>query len=482
MPEASLKEKTAKGLLWGGLSNGVQQLLNLLFGIFLARMLTPDDYGMVGVLAIFVAIAGTLQESGFTAALANKREVKHEDYNAVFWFSVLMGSCMYLVLFCCAPLIARFYDNPELVPLARYLFLGFLISCTATAHHAYLFRNLMVKQKTMAQVPALFISGVVGVLMAYNGMSYWGIATQSLTYIAITNLSYWYFSPWRPTFPVSFTPLKGMFKFSSKLLATNIFTQVNNNILSSLMGYFFTEREVGYYTQSSKWNAMGYSFINGTVNSVAQPILSKVSDDPARQLNVLRKMLRFTAFLSFPAMLGLALVAPELIVITITEKWARCIPMLQMLCVWGAFMPLTMLYSNLIISKGKSDVYMWNTIALSLSQLLVILFSYRYGVAVMIQCFVGLNILWLVVWQTLVWKAIKLSIWMALKDILPFAALATVTMLLASYLTAGIADIYLLFIAKIGIAVMIYFLLMWGSGAAIFRESLQFLKSQVLKK
>ena len=215
----------------------------------------------------------------------------------------------------------------------------------------------MVKQKTMAQIPALLLSGTVGVLMAYNGMSYWGIATQTLTFITVVNLSFWYFSPWRPTFHINFRPLKSMFGFSSKILVTNIFTQANNNILSTLLGRFFTEQEVGYYTQSNKWNTMGYSFISGTVSSVAQPVLTEVSNDPARQLGVLRKMLRFTAFLSFPAMLGLAFIAREFIVITITEKWLPCVPMLQMLCIWGAFMPIITLYSNLVISKGKSNIY-----------------------------------------------------------------------------------------------------------------------------
>ena len=136
MAEQSLKDKTAKGLLWGGISNGVQQLLNLAFGIFLARILTPADYGMVGMLAIFTAIAGTLQDSGFTSALANKKEVTHRDYNAVFWFSFLTGITLYIILFFSAPLIAAYYRQPDLIPLARFTFLGFVISSSATAHSA----------------------------------------------------------------------------------------------------------------------------------------------------------------------------------------------------------------------------------------------------------------------------------------------------------------------------------------------------------
>ena len=148
------------------LFRSVQQLLTLLFGIILARLLNATDYGMVGVLSIFTAIAGSLQESGFTVALANKKQATDEDYNAVFWFSLLMGASMYTILFFCAPLIARFFNAPDLVPLSRVVFLGFLISSTGIAHNAYLFRNLMVKQKAMAQIPALILSGTVGVVLA----------------------------------------------------------------------------------------------------------------------------------------------------------------------------------------------------------------------------------------------------------------------------------------------------------------------------
>lgn len=484
MSEVSLKEKTAKGLLWGGFSNGIQQLLNLFFGIFLARLLTPDDYGMVGMLTIFSTLAGTLQESGFTAALANKRHITHDDYNAVFWYSLFMGITLYSLLFFSAPFIARFYHQPQLIPLARYVFLGFLISCTATAHHAYLFRNLMVKQKTQAQVPALLLSGIVGVAMAYHGMSYWGIATQSLVFIATVNLSFWYYSPWRPTLPKNFRPLKEMFGFSNKILITNIFIQMNNNLLSALMGRFFPASEVGYYTQSNKWNTMGHSLVSGTLTSVAQPVLAEVASQPQRQLHVLRKMLRFTAFLAFPTMLGLALISHELILITITDKWLPCVPILQALCMWGAVVPINTLFSNLLISKGKSNIYMWNVIFLNLTQLGLILLSYPYGIQSMIQGIVCLNIGWLFVWQYFVWKEIRLSLWYTLKDILPFA-LITVFCLSATWIvTHEINNIYLRLFAKIFTASILYILWMWGTKSVIFKEILQFIlpKSGLVKK
>ena len=320
MTEQSLKEKTAKGLFWGGFSNGIQQLLNLLFGIILLRILDATDYGMIGMLAIFTAIANSIQESGFTAALANKQVFRHEDYNAVFWFSFLMGASLYLLLFFCAPLIADFYKTPQLVPLSRFLFLGFLISSCGTAHNAVLFKKLMVKEKAKATIIALLCSGTIGIVMAYNRMAFWGLAVQQITYISIANALLWHFSQWRPTFSFNFKPIREMLPFSSKLLITNVFHYINDNIFSVLLGRFYTSQDVGYYTQANKWTNMGFSLISNMINGVSQPVLVETSSDAMRQKNIFRKMLRFTAFVSFPSMFGLALIANEFIVIAVTVE------------------------------------------------------------------------------------------------------------------------------------------------------------------
>jgi O-antigen/teichoic acid export membrane protein len=429
---------------------------------------------MIGMLTLFSAVASALQESGFTAALTNKKEVHHDDYNAVFWFSTLMGASLYLILFFCAPLIARFYDNPAVTPIARYLFLSFLFSSTGTAQSAYLFRNLMVKQRAMSQLPALFLSGCVGVLMAWRGMAYWGLATQTLVYITVTQLFYWRYSPWRPTFSFNFRPIREMFGFSSKLLVTNLFLQLNNNLINTLLGRLFSSLEVGYYAQANKWNNMGDSLINGAVGSVAQPVLARASGDDAHQLAVFRKMLRFTSFLSFPLMLGLMLVAREFIVLAIGDKWMPSVELLQIICLWGAFFPISTLYVHLVISKGKSNVYMWSTIIQCLVQLGVILITYRYGIRLMVAVYVGINIAWLAVWHYFVWREIRLTLWQAMRDVFPFLGIALFTMGLTWLTTRGIANLYLLLAARLVMAAALYALLMRLSNAAIFRESIAY--------
>ena len=182
---SKLKHAVAKGFLWGGMSNAVCQLLGLFFGIFIARILTPADYAPIGMLAIFSAIAGSLQDSGFVAAIANRKEVGHDDYNAVFWFNIIISLFMYGVLYMCAPLIAEFFNTPMLIGLSRYNFLGFVVAGLGIAPSAYLFRELKVKEKSIALILSIAISGAVGVVMALNGFAYWGIATQSIVYVLV---------------------------------------------------------------------------------------------------------------------------------------------------------------------------------------------------------------------------------------------------------------------------------------------------------
>lgn len=475
MSQSTLKEKTAKGLFWGGFSNGMQQVLNLVFGIFLGRLLDRSDYGMVGLLTIFSAVAAALQEGGFISALTNRKNATHRDYNAVFWFSLLCSVTFYIILFLCAPLIARFFSIAELVPLSRVLFLGFVISSLSIAPRAYLFKNLKIRETTVISLTALAVSGVVGITLAANGFAYWGLAFQSLSFVTMVTLLNFYFSRWRPSLHIDFRPIREMIGFSSKLLVTNLFTILNNNLFSVVLGKFYSPKEVGDFTQANKWNGMGHTLITNMINGIAQPVFTSIADDRERQLNVFRKLLRFTAFISFPAMFGLSLVSKELIVITITEKWLSSAAILQLLCVWGAFIPITSLFSNLVISRGHSSVYMWNTICLSLLQLVAACAMYPFGLEWMLRVFVAIHIVWLFVWLWFVHREIGLTLKHLLKDISPYLLLSALLTVSAHYLTRSIGNLYLSMAVKVVGVAAVYALVLWKLQSVIFRESVQFL-------
>ena len=484
MTTKSLKEKTANGLFWGSINSGAQQVLNLVFGIFLGRLLSPADYGMVGMLTIFTLIATSLQESGFISGLNRKKDVSAADYNAVFWFNVLCSVSIYVVLFFCAPLIAAWYRQPILVPLSRLSFLSFVISALNTSPRAWLFRNMRVRETALITMVALTASGVIGVCLAWQGFAYWGIAIQNLVFCLILTVGSWWFADWHPTFHIDLRPLRGMIGFSSKLLATNIFTHINNNIFSIFFGRFYGEKTVGYYNQANKWTGMGHTMLTGMVWSVTQPLFARLSyNEPERMQQVFRKMLRLTAFLSCPALFGLALIAPEFITITITAKWLTSAHLMQILCVGGAFIPISSLYSNFVVSQGRSNIFMWNTIAQCLAQMLLLIILYPYGVETMVVAYVVVNTLWLLVWHFFVHRLIGLRLILALRDILPFVLIATIAMGIAWLASMPVTtNIYYSIVVKIIVAALVYVALLRFLGAQIMQECLDFVKSKIGKK
>lgn len=451
----TLKEKTAKGLFWGAVNNGTMQILNILIGIVLGRLLSPGEYGLVGMLTIFTMIAGNLQSCGFTQALVNIKSPTARDYNSVFWFNIMMSVTLYVILFLCAPLIAMYYRRPELVPLSRLVFLAFLISSFGIAHNAYMFKNMMNREQAIVGFFSLVISGATGIALAYSGFSYWSLAWQQIIFITCVNIGRYYYVSWRPSANIDFSPVRKMFAFSSKMLVTSIINTVNVHILTVIFGRLFSAAAVGNFTQANKWNVTAHTFVSGTITQVAQPVLASISEDE-RERRVFHKMMRFTAFLSFPCMLGLSLIAHDFILVLLGERWAQCVPLMQVLCIGGAFMPLYALYQNLAISSGRSDIYMWCSIAQIVLQIAVILCFHGQGIMGMVRAYTLFNIVWLAAWHIFTSRLIRLRAADVVLDVAPFAAVALLTMAVAYFCSMHIGDMRLRLVARIAVAVVVY--------------------------
>ena len=474
----NLKEKTAQGLFWAFLSSGGIQLLNLVIGIFLARLLSPGEYGIVGMLAIFTLLANNLQESGFGVALVNIKDIKHNDYNSVFWFNVGMSLLLYLVLFLCAPLIARFFHQPCLVSLSRFIFLAFFIASLCISPNAMLVRNLKMKEKAITSLSALVISGTVAVIMAMKGFSYWSLATQQVLYNVVICFGRFYYTRWCPTFKVDFTPVKQMFSFSYKVLITAVLTTINNNVLTVIFGRLFPAQAVGNFTQANKWNTMANQLVSNTVAQVAQPVMTRVTDDSERQCRVFGKMLRFTAFLAFPAMFGLAMVAPQVILLAIGDKWVNSIPLLQVLCISGAFIPLYTVYQNLFLSQGKSDTYMWLTISQIVLMLIAVLACHKLGIMAMVIAFACINVVWLLAWQVFASRLIGYRFVQMLRDLLPFMLIALAVMGVTYLVTRFIGNMYFLLLSRLLLAAALYVVTLKLLHARILEESIEFIRKK----
>ena len=482
----NLKEKTAKGLLWGALNSGTMQVLNLVFGIFLARKLSPHDYGIVGVLTIFTLIAGNLQSSGFTQGLTNIKQPTANDYNSVFWFNISVSIVCYIILFFCAPLIAWFFHSDELIPLSRFVFLGFLISSFGITRNAIMFKQIMARERAITGFISLLISGACGIVLAYNGFAYWSLAVQSVMFSLIQNICRYYYTRdiWRPSLHIDMSPVKRMFPFSVKVLVTSIINTINNNVLTFIFGNLFPMKTVGNFSQAMKWDTMAYTTISGTIEQVAQPILVEISDDKDRELRVFRKMMRFTAFLVFPCLFGLSLVAEEFILVTISSKWVDSVPLLQILCIGGAFMPFYTMYQHLVISAGRSDIYMWCNIGQIILQIAIIIAFHSYGIVTMVIAYTAFTIAWLGIWHIFAKRLIGIRYRDLFKDITPFMLASAGVMIITHYLTTllsnniipYIASPFILLPLRIVIAAALYYAVMKLARVKIMDECISYIK------
>ncbi len=480
-----LKERTEKSLFWSMLNNGTLQLLNILFGVVLARLLTPGDYGIVGVLTIFTLIAGNLQSSGFTQALINLKPPKPEDYNSVFWFNVIVSVVLYTILWFCAPLIAAFFHQPVLVDVSRFVFLAFLISSLGIAHAAYMSKNMMNREIAIINLIALLCSGATGIILAFNGYAYWSLAWQQVIYITVLNIGRYYFVKWRPLFKIDFGPVKRMFGFAVNILFTNIINTLSGQILTFIFGRFFPITQVGNFTQANKWNTQANTFVSGTLTQVVQTVLVSVNDDKERQKRVFRKMIRFTAFVAFPVMLGLALVANEFVIVVLGNKWLDCIPLLQVLCMAGAFIPFYTVYQHLAIGCNRGDLYLWCNVGQIVLQIGLILLCYYFfsqSIIVVVTVYSIFMVLWLAAWQVAAKHLINLKWSEAFLDIVPFLLIAIAAFAITYFGTLFIHNNVLLLITKVILGAALYIIVMKLAKVKIFDECWQFLRKQIEKK
>ncbi len=480
MAAPTLKEQTAKGLVWGAFGNATQQLAGVISGIILARLISPHDYGLFSMLLIFTAIASLLQDSGFTTALINKKDAKDEDYNAVFWFSCSIGVCLYAIFFLAAPYIALYYKAPELTSASRVLFLWFLFGCTGTVHNAILIKRLMMKEKTRSDLTAFFASCVVALGMALCGMAYWSLIAQMVVQGFVGVCLRWYYSPWRPSLSFNAAPLKKMFPFSAKLLFTGIFNVINDNIFALILGISYSKAQAGFYAQGRKWSYMSYSAIWGMAGNVSQAVLAQVAGTNDRQQAVFRKLISFIAYVTFPSMLGLAFISEEFITITVGEKWLPSIPYMRLFCLWAIVTPLNNICTNTIISRGKSNIYMYGTITLDIVQLLVIYFSAPLGVFQMVINYVITCFVWFFVWFHFVktYTGVRL-IEVLVHDIMPFFCITIVAIGTAHLLTSSLANICLRILCKVVVVAGIYIAILYAARSVMLKESIQYIQKIV---
>ncbi len=351
----SLKLQTARTLKWNAIDRVATQILYAVVGVVLANILSPEEFGLVGVLLIFQAFATILVDSGFGAALLREKDPTQEDYSTVFWFNLLVSLAIYAVLFISAPLIATIFQGQKvLIPMSKVMFLTFVINGVAIVQVNRLMKKMDVRMIAVSNSLGLVLSGIVAIWLALKGAGAWALVWQSIVLASVKTLTLWVTGGWRPSLCFSKATIRkiravGLSVFSSSLLNT-----ISLNIYNFVIGAFYTISALGIYTQADKWAKMGSASLSQILTSSFVPLLSKVQDSKETFLRYVDKTGRFTAFILLPAMTLLAVMAAPLFHLLFGHKWDAAIPLFQILSIRGIFVVLISLYSNYLLALGKA--------------------------------------------------------------------------------------------------------------------------------
>lgn len=375
-----LTEKTVSGIKWNAIGRFSTQGISFVIGLLLARKLSPSDYGVVGMLSIFFAIAQTFIDSGFGSALIRKKDCSDEDFSTAFYFNIAVGIVSFITLFLSAPYIARFFDTPILLDVTRVLSVNLFINSLTIVQHAKL--NAAIDFKSQAKVSLLstLVSGGVGLSMAYLGFGVWSLVYQSVSLAIVRAILLWHMTQWRPQRVFSRESFQYLFGFGSKILSASLLHTVYANLTTILIGKFYTAKDLGYYSRGESLATLPSSNITSILQSVTYPILSKIQDDDARLIQAYRKYISMTSMVIFFGMCLLAALAKPFILTLLTEKWANSIIYLQVFCFAWMFDHLCALNLNILYVKGRTDLVLRLEIIKKIISITMIIASIPFGV------------------------------------------------------------------------------------------------------
>jgi O-antigen/teichoic acid export membrane protein len=416
---ASLKEKTIKGVFWSSIERFSVQGIQFILGIIMARLLTPADYGVIGMLAVFLAVSQTFVDSGFSSALIRKQNRTEVDFSTAFYFNIAIGIICYLLLFLLSPFIADFFDTPILIPVTKVVGLNVLINSFVVVQRAKLSISIDFKTQAKASSVAVLISGSVGLLLAYSGYGVWALAFQSVLNTGINMVLLWILSKWRPAFVFSYESFKEMFSFGSKLLVSGLIDTIYKNLYTLIIGKKFSKEDLGYYTRADNFTQFPSSNITGILQRVTFPVLSSIQDDDEKLSESYRNFLRLSAFVVFPLMIGLAALAKPFILFFLTEKWVGAILLLQILCLASMWYPIHAINLNLLQVKGRSDLFLKLEIIKKSISISILFITVPISVTAMGVGMIVSSLLALIVNTYYTGKLIHVGFFRQMKDLLP---------------------------------------------------------------
>jgi len=376
----TLANRTIKGILWDFAEQIGRRGINVLVTLLLARFLVPEDFGLVAVISSVIAIANGLMESGFKQALIRMENAAHVDYNTAFYSNLGFGAVSYIIIYNLAPIVAGYYEAPEIALLIRVGGMVILINAFHVVQSAIFSKNLDFKVLLMVSVPASLISGIAAVFLAYLGVGVWALVWHMLIYAFLSTVFIWRIGSWRPTLAVSRQSFHGMFSFGSKLFAASTIDTIFRNLYVIVIAKLFGTAIAGYYFFADKIKDLIISQLVSSIRNVTYPALSTVQNDDVRLKDGFRKVLRVTTFALFPAMTFLAALAEPLFNVFLPDNWKPAFPYLQLLCIAGILIPVHSVNLNILQVKGRSDLFLGLEVIKKAMLVVILLISLQFGI------------------------------------------------------------------------------------------------------
>ena len=443
-------------MLWSTVERFSVQGVQFLIMIVMARLLTPHDYGLIGMLAIFIAVAQSLIDSGFSQALIRKQDRTEADNNTVFYFNIVVSTLLYLILYASAPFVADFYNTPQLCPVMRVVCLSIIFNSLAVVQRALLTIRIDFKTQAKAALTAAITSGVVGIAMAYHGFGVWSLVTQQLLNLGINTGLLWLLSKWRPRLMYSWQSFNELFAFGSKLLASGLLDTIYRNIYPIVIGKLFSASSLGHYTRAHQFSEFPSSNLTGIIQRVTYPVLCEIQNDDARLASIYRRFLKLSAFIIFPLMVGLSSVAKPFVNIMLGPQWSFCGQLLQILCFGMMWYPIHSVNLNLLQVKGRSDLFLKLEIIKKILGISVLCITAPFGLIVMCYGLIFNSLVALAINTYYTGKLINVGFIRQMCDLLPTIALCLVMFALILIVNSFITGDIIKLCAGIVIGVIFY--------------------------
>jgi O-antigen/teichoic acid export membrane protein len=486
----NLKQKTINGMIWTVSERLSLQLVQLIVSIIIARLLEPSEFGLIGMLTIFTALAQSILDSGFGSALIQKKNASQVDASSIFYLNLIVGLILALILNLCAPFIAKFYQQPILSALTRVLSINLIINAFSLVQSSLLTKNMNFNIQLKVSLLSVLLSGTIGVTMASQGMGVWSLVAQIVANSLFKAIFLWIFSRWRPSFVFSFSSIKTMFSFGSNLLISGVIEIIFRNIYQTFIGKVYSAVDLGYYSRAMTIETAATQATSTSLSKVMYPALSPFQDDDITLKQAYQKTIRFSLFLHFPLMVGLIAVADPLIRFLLTEKWAPSISIFQLLCVVGLTYPLQILNLNILKVKGRSDVFIRLQITNKVLTLLVIALTFQKGISALLYGQIVTSFLTYFIYSFYSGRMINYSLFNQIKDLIPSlgkALLMGISMYIIS--TIEISNNFFMLFLQIIIGFGTYFLVNYAIKSpelfellVIFKETLRSIFSKVNRK